>query len=288
MKRLFILVIFIAGVLQGHSQEAEVRKVIDTFFRNFRTADTFALRRQFIPSAQLMTYQFDSKGNSRAKGETLDDFIRGLGLVLDDNFDERLTGFTCLVDDGIAMVWAPYEFFFDGRFSHCGTNAIQLIKVHGDWKISQITDTRRKTGCYDIKREAATIDSLMNEWHRAAAKADDDSFFGMMTPDAIYIGTDPGERWKRDELRAWSAKYFERESAWDFTPKSRNIRVEQSNLTAWADELLDTWMGPCRSTAILQKEEGRWKIVYYHLSMAIPNENVDGYLDMIKGHSEGK
>ena len=48
----------------------------------------------------------------------------------------------------------------------------------------------------------------MNAWHKAAATADEDTFFGSMTADAIYIGTDATERWLRDELKEWSKEYF--------------------------------------------------------------------------------
>jgi hypothetical protein len=103
-----------------------------------------------------------------------------------------------------------------------------------------------------------------------------------MTPDAVYIGTDPAERWMRDELRAWSEKYFARESAWDFKPISRNVTFGQDGAIAWIDELLDTWMGQCRSTGILQRKDGKWKLAYYHLSIAVPNDKVDGYLGLLK------
>lgn len=35
-----------------------------------------------------------------------------------------------------------------GDFSHCGIDAFQLFKDDkGEWKITQIVDTRRKEGC---------------------------------------------------------------------------------------------------------------------------------------------
>jgi hypothetical protein len=103
-----------------------------------------------------------------------------------------------------------------------------------------------------------------------------------MTPEAVYIGTDPTERWLREELRTWSAKYFARESAWAFKPVSRNITFGPDGAIAWVDELLDTWMGKCRSTGVLQRKDGQWKLSYYHLSIAVPNDKVDAYLDLFK------
>ena len=36
----------------------------------------------------------------------------------------------------IATVWAPYDFWTDGKFSHCGVDLFDLIKTAEGWKIS--------------------------------------------------------------------------------------------------------------------------------------------------------
>lgn len=263
-------------------QEDEVKKVIDKMFQAMYDRDTAALRSCFIPAAQLLTYSYDAQHNPRAKAETLNHFVSGLTTIGDDAvFEERLKGFQCFVDEGVASVWTPYEFYFETKFSHCGVNSFQLIKVQGVWKIASLADTRRRENCPAGDTEVNKIDSIMNAWHHAAAVADEDQFFGRMTKDGIYIGTDATERWLRDELREWSKKYFDRDAAWDFKTLSRNVRLGPGGQIAWIDELLDTWMGTCRSTGILVLEEGEWKIVHYHLSIAVPNEKLDGYRALI-------
>jgi len=281
MNKLIITILCTFSVLVSKAQEQEIRSRVDQMFQAMYDGDTSALRKCFIPAAQLMTYAYDAKGNPRAKAETLNDFMRGVALAGDAEFEERLIGWQCLVDDGIASVWTPYEFYSENKFSHCGVNSFQLIKVQGEWKISLITDTRRKTNCPAGDKEVGLIDSLMNEWHHAAAVADEKAFFGRMTEDGIYIGTDASERWLRDELAAWSQKYFDRESAWKFIPLSRNIKIGPGGQIAWLDELLDTWMGPCRSTAILIKKDNDWKIIHYQLSVAVPNDKIEGYKALI-------
>lgn len=281
MNKFIISMLFALLMVTSYAQEAEIKARVDKMFQAMYDGDTAALRKCFIPAAQLMTFAHDAHGNPRAKAETIGDFIRGVALIGEDEFEERLTGWQCLIDDGIASVWTPYEFYFEGEFSHCGVNSFQLIKVQGDWKIAMITDTRRKTNCRDDKHEVMIIDSIMNEWHHAAAVADEVGFFGRMTDDGIYIGTDPTERWLRDELALWAKKYFERESAWKFTPLSRNIKMGPGGQIAWIDELLDTWMGTCRSTGILILKDKEWKIIHYHLSIAVPNDKVDAYKVLI-------
>ena len=282
MKKLFVAFIFISQFTQAHAQESQVRAVIAKMYQAMYKADTATLRTCFIPAAAFMTYSFDSRGNSRAKGETLADFIRGVAIMGEDDMEERLTNWQCMIDDGIASVWSPYEFYFEGKFSHCGSNSFQLIRVQGEWKITMITDTRRKSQCLTEEKAITVIDSLLDYWHYTAAIGDEAGFFGLMASDAIYIGTDSTERWTKDELKVWSKKYFDSPSAWEFKPISRNIKVGPGGQIAWFDELLDTQMGTCRSTGIMIMEDEAWKIVHYQLSLAVPNEKLDDFKNLIR------
>ena len=44
----------------------------------------------------------------------------------------------------IATVWAPYDFWIDGKLSHCGIDAFDLIKTEDGWKIAGGVYTRRE------------------------------------------------------------------------------------------------------------------------------------------------
>jgi len=277
MKKAIPILICLFQFFNASSQEDLIHATVDKMFQAMYKADTATLRTLFTPGAKFMSYTYDSKGNPRAKGELVNDFLRGVGLMGEAQMEERLLSWQCLIDEGIASVWTPYEFYFEGKFSHCGVNSFQLMNVQGKWKITMITDTRRKTDCPTDREQIVAIDTLLNRWHHAAAVADEDAFFGLMTEEAIYIGTDATERWLRDELKEWSKEFFNRETAWAFTPLSRNTTIAPGGQIAWMDELLDTWMGTCRSTGILQRTNGEWKIIYYHLSVALPNDKLDGY-----------
>ena len=41
----------------------------------------------------------------------------------------------------------PYKFYVGEKFSHCGVNSFQLVKIRGEWKIQYIIDTRRRQNC---------------------------------------------------------------------------------------------------------------------------------------------
>lgn len=121
------------------------------------------------------------------------------------------------------------------------------------------------------------LNQFMDTWHRAAAKANAEVFFGMMSEDAVYIGTDKTERWLRDELREWASGAFARESAWTFKATKRNWQIHAENQFAICDELLETWMGPCRSTAVLSWNGDSWQIIHYQLSVTIDNNKIEDF-----------
>jgi ketosteroid isomerase-like protein len=119
------------------------------------------------------------------------------------------------------------------------------------------------------------IASLLDSWHKAAAQAQYDIYFDLMTPDAIFIGTDATENWDKKAFQAFAKPYFDKGKAWNFTAVERHIFVDKSGKLAWFDELLTTQMKICRGSGVLVKIGNQWKIQHYVLSMTIPNENVN-------------
>lgn len=124
--------------------------------------------------------------------------------------------------------------------------------------------------------EKAAVDQLLTQWHQAAADADFQGYFGLMTPNSVFIGTDASENWDKDAFMSFSKPYFDQGRAWSFRAVQRNIYLSESGRMAWFDELLDTWMQLCRGSGVAVKTEDGWRIAHYVLSMTMPNEEVDG------------
>jgi len=118
------------------------------------------------------------------------------------------------------------------------------------------------------------INQIVEQWHKAASDASFDTYFGLMTDDAIFIGTDATENWNLPDFKAFSKPYFDKGKAWSFRALERNLFAQPDTNLAWFDELLDTQMGICRGSGVLEKTTKGWKIKHYVLSIAIPNENV--------------
>lgn len=132
------------------------------------------------------------------------------------------------------------------------------------------------------------INLILNDWHKAAAEANFEAYFGAMSEDAIYIGTDPTENWNKEEFIKFAKPYFDRGKAWNFTALERNIYFSSDKKIVWFDELLNTQMKICRGSGVLVDEgNGKWKIKHYVLSMTIPNDNTDEVVK-IKSRIEDK
>jgi len=126
------------------------------------------------------------------------------------------------------------------------------------------------------------INKTLDDWHKAASEANFETYFGLMTNDGVFIGTDATENWQNKAFKTYAKPHFDKGRAWSFTAVDRNIYVNERANFAWFDELLDTQMELCRGSGVLQKINGEWKIAHYVLSIAVPNEHVSELVQMKK------
>ena len=132
---------------------------------------------------------------------------------------------------------------------------------------------------YTVDREK--VNEFIDNWHMAAAKADAKLFFGSMSENSIYIGTDAAERWNKSEFITFAKPYFDRGKAWDFKPYDRDLHVTNDGQFAWFSELLTTWMGVCRGSGVLRNTPEGWKIEQYHLSVTVPNDIIKDFISLV-------
>ncbi len=287
MKKYVCLVLLIGFVFQlkaqDQSEEAAVKAAIEQLFDGMRASDSSMIRAVFLPEARMHTTFINKEGKPQLVEGTLEKFLQQIGTPHDKVYDEKIWGYDIRVDGPMASAWTEYTFYLGEEKLHCGVNTFQMVKTEEGWKILQITDTRRREGCKTEMTDWETeINTLLDAWHLAAAKADEDTFFGSMTADAIYIGTDASERWLRDELKEWSKEYFDRDSAWAFTATERQVHLSDDGQYAWWNESLDTWMGVCRGSGMLQLTADGWKIKQYHLSVTVPNDKIKQFIKLVK------
>jgi uncharacterized protein (TIGR02246 family) len=128
-----------------------------------------------------------------------------------------------------------------------------------------------------------TVASVLDQFHKAASAHDFKQYFGLMTDDAVFIGTDATERWGRKEFMDYVKPHFDKGRGWTYQPKKRHIHFSANHEVAWFDEILENAKyGTCRGTGVLVKEGKVWKIAQYHLTIPVPNEHAEALVKMIQ------
>jgi hypothetical protein len=55
------------------------------------------------------------------------------------------------VRGSLAVVWTPYEFWNDGKTSHCGIDAFEMVKENGTWRIGHMMWTVEPDACAALR-----------------------------------------------------------------------------------------------------------------------------------------
>jgi hypothetical protein len=55
------------------------------------------------------------------------------------------------VRGSLAVVWTPYEFWIDGKTSHCGIDVFDMMKEGGVWKIANVMYTVEPAACESLR-----------------------------------------------------------------------------------------------------------------------------------------
>jgi hypothetical protein len=141
---LLLLLTPAAAFAQTSAAETAVRQTITTFFDGMRRGDSTLVRGTLAPGAVLQSI---NPKTGQVGVESINGFLKAVGTPHNEVYDERITFEQVLIDAALASVWTPYQFYVGSKFSHCGYNSFQLVKLAAGWRIVHIIDTRRKDGC---------------------------------------------------------------------------------------------------------------------------------------------
>ncbi|HEY7234040.1 MAG TPA: nuclear transport factor 2 family protein [Gemmatimonadaceae bacterium] len=148
-RSLLILALLAAIAPPARAQDADRSAVLATVQKVFdamRTRDTALLRQAFDTSARLAGVS--SRGTPAVRLTTPAAFGAAIASApAGDVWNERIWDPEVRIDGDLAQVWAYYTFHRNKAFSHCGVDAFMLLKVGSEWKITQLADSRRTTGC---------------------------------------------------------------------------------------------------------------------------------------------
>ncbi len=153
VRRLLLLVVLTAGLIvparaqpdppasPSQSPADAVRATLDALFDGMRAGDSAAVRGLFAPDARIQALE---AGDSLAVDtRSADGFAGAVGTPRDVVWDERIWDVRVRVDGPMADAWMSYVFYLGAERSHCGINAMHLVRRNAAWKILRITYTRR-------------------------------------------------------------------------------------------------------------------------------------------------
>jgi hypothetical protein len=121
----------------------------------------------------------------------------------------------------------------------------------------------------------------LDDFHDAAAYADEARYFGHFAQGGVFLGTDATERWDVAAFRDYAHPHFAKGKAWSFRGVNRHVTVRGE--TAWFEEDLETAnLGPARGSGVLTLQGGQWRIEQYVLSITVPNEKFKSVKELLE------
>ena len=115
----------------------EVIATLRQLFDAMAARDTAAVKRVMHPSAR--TSQTDGERFGSASADELVRTIAGLQA----SPRERFVNPEVRMHDNLATIWTWYDFHLGEQFTHCGYDAVQLVRVDDGWKILHISNNRQ-------------------------------------------------------------------------------------------------------------------------------------------------
>lgn len=145
MKKLIpVLMLLFSGLLSAQTTDENlVKECITKLFSGMKNADETAILQTLTEKALLQTIT----KNGDIKDENVKTFASEIAKIGKDKIAERIEFKSVQIDGNLASVFTPYQFYYEGKFVHCGANSFQLVKKDGAWKIQYLIDTRRKENC---------------------------------------------------------------------------------------------------------------------------------------------
>ncbi|CAD7798750.1 hypothetical protein CHRY9390_00381 [Chryseobacterium aquaeductus] len=143
MNKLFIFLVFFSTFCFGQKNDQHLAtETVEKLFLAMKNADSVMMKSLFTHDAILQSVTKDGK----IKTENIENFISSISKLSKNDADEKIKVEAVHIDGNLASIFTPYEFYYKGKFSHCGANSFQLIKQNEAWKIQYLIDTRR-TNC---------------------------------------------------------------------------------------------------------------------------------------------
>jgi hypothetical protein len=127
-------------------EERAVLMAVQRFFDTMTSKNAAGARQVLDPEGDFVSVRWNSDGGRVVRRAPNSAYLRGLETET-ATYLERMWDSEVRVHGPIAIVWTPYDFHIDGKFSHCGIDAFQLLRTETGWTVTGGTYTVERTGC---------------------------------------------------------------------------------------------------------------------------------------------
>jgi hypothetical protein len=154
---ILLMLFFYTGLVRADAGDKErILGVLDKAFAAVRSSEPDDWRA--IQLAEGTTLSFrphpdGEVGNLEMRIANNEEFIADLAPDGHEYVERWTAEPTVLIRGPIAVVWGEYEFWIDGKFSHCGVDSVDLVKVNGEWKIANFMWTVETENCLTAPTE---------------------------------------------------------------------------------------------------------------------------------------
>lgn len=124
------------------SEEKAVLAVVQRFFDALAARDADAMRAVLTPEGRSYSVRESGAVSGVGHAELAARLPGGKEKLL-----ERMRNPRVSVRGGIAAVWTEYDFHREGKFSHCGVDSFNLVKMPEGWRIAGLIYTVESRGC---------------------------------------------------------------------------------------------------------------------------------------------
>ncbi len=129
---------------QAPSPDKEVVATVQRLFDAMARCDASTVRALTLPEGRL--FRLIPGAGQPPRSTSLAEFAAQFDTC-PRRMLERMWAPEVRVHKGIAAVWAPYDFWVDGAFSHCGIDSFELAHTPEGWKLTGGTYTVEREGC---------------------------------------------------------------------------------------------------------------------------------------------
>ena len=142
---MIVLVVALTMTLTVTPDNGAVGGAVQQFFDTMAAKAVEGAAAVLAPAGQF----FSTRTIDREKvvrRSTNRDFLERLASSKDE-WLERMWEPEVRIRGDVATIWAPYDFFVNGQYSHCCYDAFQLMKIDGRWMITGGSYTVEVAGC---------------------------------------------------------------------------------------------------------------------------------------------